>query len=119
MKDVAARTILVRLLKNFDLDDLDAFYTDEYPAYNFLKSLCFHETVNHSIEEYVRGNVHTNTVEGEFSVYRPWMDTFRGVSKENLHLYTAHYSFLRNNRDKDQTEKSIAMLIPGSAKILT
>ncbi|MBT0158628.1 hypothetical protein G4O51_01435 [Candidatus Bathyarchaeota archaeon A05DMB-2] len=31
MRDVATRSTLVRRLKNFDLDDLDAFYTDEYP----------------------------------------------------------------------------------------
>jgi len=41
--------------------------------------------VNHSIGEYARdGGIHINTVEAEFSVFRPWIDTYRGVSKENL-----------------------------------
>jgi hypothetical protein len=32
-----------------------------------------HETVNHGIKEYVRGDVHTNTVEGYFSIFKRGM----------------------------------------------
>jgi len=82
MADVAARMVLRRLFKDFNLEDVEAFYTDEYPAYNALRSLSLHETVNHSIGEYAKSGVHTNTVEGEFSVFRPWNATFRGHSRK-------------------------------------
>jgi len=116
MADVAARTVLHRLFKAFDLEDVEAFYTDDYPAYNALRSLSLHETVNHSIGEYARSGAHTNTVEGEFSVFRPWNATFRGYNKENIHLYTAHYSFLRSNRHLDRIQRTTTMLIPKAPK---
>jgi len=93
-----------------------AFYTDDYPSYNFLGSLSLHETVNHSLGEYARGKVHTNTVEAEFSVFRPWNATFRGYSKKNIQLYIAHYNFLRNNRHLDRIERTLAILIPKAPK---
>ena len=114
MADVAAKTVLRRLIKNVKLENLEALYTDDYPAYNALKSLSRHETVNHSIGEYARGKVHTNTVEGEFSVFRPWNATFRGYSKQNIHLYIAHYNFLRQNRHLDRVQRTVSMLIPNA-----
>lgn len=110
MADVATRTVLFRLFKGFDLEDVEALYTDIFPSYNALRSLTCHETVNHSVGEYARGKVHTNTVEAEFSVFRPWNATFRGISKEHSHLYTAHYNFLRNNRHMDRVHRTVAML---------
>ncbi|MGB9671614.1 MAG: transposase [Candidatus Norongarragalinales archaeon] len=116
MADVASRTVLRRLFKTFDLEDVEAFYTDDYSSYNALKSLSHHKTVNHSLGEYARGEVHTNTVEAEFSVFRPWNATFRGYSKENIHLYTAHYNFLRNNRHLDRAQRTVTMLISQAPK---
>jgi len=116
MADVATRTVLRRLFRAFNLEDVEAFYTDDYQAYNALRSLSLHETVNHSLGEYARSGVHTNTVEGEFSVFRPWNATFRGYSKENIHLYTAHYNFIRNNRHLDRTRRTLTMLIPKAPK---
>jgi len=116
MADVASRTVLRRLFKTFNLEDVEALHTDDYPAYNALRSLSLHETVNHSMGEYAREEVHTNTVEAEFSVFRPWNATFRGYSKEKLHLYTAHYNFLRNNRHLNRTQRTLTMLIPQAPK---
>jgi len=84
---VAAKTILHHLFKTFNLEDVEALYTDDYSFYNALKSLSHHETVNHGLSEYARGEVHTNTVEAVFPVFRPWNTTFHGYSKENIHLY--------------------------------
>jgi len=78
--------------------------------------LTSHETVNHSIGEYTRGKVHINTVEDEFSGFRPWNTIFRGYSKEKLHLYTGHYNFLRNNLHLDRMHRTLRMLIPQAPK---
>jgi hypothetical protein len=62
--------------------------------------------------EYARGKVHINTVEAEFSVFRPWNATFRGYSKEKIHLYIAQYNHLRNTRQMKREERTLAMLLP-------
>jgi hypothetical protein len=69
--DVAARMVLRCLFKVFSLEDVETFYIDDYPAYNALRSLNGHKTVNHSKGEHVRGKVHINTLEAEFSVFKP------------------------------------------------
>ena len=59
-----------------------------------------HETVNHGIGEYVRGNVHTNTVEGFFSILkRGIIGTFHHVSPQHLQRYTAEFDFRYNHRE--------------------
>ena len=110
--DVASTTLISSLLSTFRLENVEAAYTDEFPAYNFLASLLNHETVNHSLGEYARGEVHTNTVEGEFSVFRPWIATFRGFSKENTHLYVAQHNFLREHRHMDRVQRTLSTLFP-------
>lgn len=109
--NMRGRTVLRRVMNNIH-EEAEAVYTDEYPAYHVLDGFCNHETVNHSLGEYARdGGVHTNTVEAEFSVFRPWMATYRGISKENLHLYCAQYNFLRNTKEEDRAGRTAAMAL--------
>lgn len=75
-------------------------FTDDFSAYKFLDKIGIcHESVNHSIGEYARGEVHNNTMEGYWSVIRHWMNTYRGVSKKNLPSYVALCEFVENNRN--------------------
>ncbi len=74
-------------------------FTDDFTAYRFLNNTWIqHFSVNHSAGEYARGEVHNNTMEGYWSVYRPWMNTYRGVSKKYLPEYTAFFQFVENNK---------------------
>jgi transposase-like protein len=58
-----------------------------------------HETVNHSIGEYVRGDVHTNTIEGYFSILkRGIIGTYHHVSAKHLKRYLAEFDFRYNER---------------------
>ncbi len=84
------REVVNRAVKNIDPDA--TIYHDDYRSYGIPDGSFRHESVNHSVGEYVRGDVHTNTIEGEFSVLRPWLDTCRGISKEHAYLYSAHSS---------------------------
>ena len=109
--NMTARVILRRVTNNIH-EEAEAVYTDEYPAYHVLDGFCNHQTVNHSLGQYARdGGIHTNTVEAEFSVFRPWMATYRGISKENLYLYCAQYNFLRNTREENRAERAAAIAI--------
>lgn len=58
-----------------------------------------HETVNHSIGEYVRGEAHTNTVEGYFSILKRGITgTYHHVSQQHLRRYLAEFDFRYNER---------------------
>jgi transposase-like protein len=58
-----------------------------------------HETVNHSIGEYVRGGAHTNTIEGYFSVLkRGIIGTYHHVSPQHLKRYLGEFDFRYNER---------------------
>jgi len=63
-----------------------------------------HETVNHSADEYVRlsdRSVHTNTVEGFFSIFKRGMKgVYQHCSKQHLHRYLAEFDFRYTNRVK-------------------
>lgn len=57
------------------------------------------ETVHHSSGEYVRGDVHTNTVEGVFSILKRGMKgIYQHCAEKHLHRYLAEYDFRYNNR---------------------
>ncbi|MBI2971638.1 MAG: transposase [Candidatus Aenigmarchaeota archaeon] len=73
--------------------------------YNSLKKKGYrHATANHSLKEYVRGDVHTNTIEGAFQGLRHFLEMFKGVCKKNLHLYVSLYENKYNNRNSDATK---------------
>jgi transposase-like protein len=58
-----------------------------------------HETVRHSTGEYVRGDAHTNTVEGYFSILkRGIVGTYHHVSPAHLHRYLKEFDFRYSNR---------------------
>jgi transposase-like protein len=57
------------------------------------------ETVDHSKDEYVRGDVTTNTVENYFSVFKRGMrGTYQHCAEKHLHRYLAEFDFRYNNR---------------------
>jgi transposase-like protein len=75
-------------------------YTDEAMQYDNLgKHFAMHDSVNHGAEEYVRGDVTTNTVEGYFSIFKRGMKgVYQHASKKHLHRYAAEFAFRYSNR---------------------
>ena len=74
--------------------------TDEWPAYLGISDHdTTHETVNHSVKEDVRGEVHTNGVEGAFGLFkRAIVGSFHQVSHKHLDRYLDEFEFRFNNR---------------------
>lgn len=67
-----------------------------------------HQSVNHSIGEYVRGDVHTNTVEGYFSILKRGITgTYHHVSPQHLKRYLAEFDFRYNNRSALGVEDAV------------
>lgn len=77
-----------------------AMMTDEGGQYLPLETVfASHEVVNHSIKEYVRGNVSSNTVEGYFSIFKRGMKgVYQHCSEQHLHRYLAEFDFRYSNR---------------------
>jgi len=82
-------------------DDAEAVYTDEHPAYGDLSDEdTRHETVQHAREEWVRGDVHTNTVEGVRALFKRGVaGSFHKVSRKHLDRYLDEFEFRFNNRN--------------------
>ena len=83
-----------------NIDRETRLHTDESKLYVKVgKEFKAHETVNHSADEYVRGDVTTNTVEGYFSVFKRGMrGVYQHCSEKHLHRYLAEFDFRYNNR---------------------
>jgi hypothetical protein len=63
------------------------------------KEFAAHETVTHSHGEYVRGDVHTNSVEGYFSIFKRGMrGVYQHCGEKHLHRYLAEFDFRYNRR---------------------
>jgi transposase-like protein len=79
----------------------DAVYTDDWPAYKGIANEATqHETVNHSAEEWVRGDVHTNSVENIWSLLkRSIVGSYHQVSKKHLDAYLNELEWRFNNRE--------------------
>jgi transposase-like protein len=74
-----------------------------------------HHTVNHRAEEYVRGEFHTNTIEGSFAIFKRGMKgVYQHCGEQHLHRYLAEYEFRYNNRvangvdDRQRTDNALA-----------
>jgi len=74
--------------------------TDEYAAYKEVgREFASHETVNHSKDEYVRGDVTTNTVEGYYSIFKRGMKgVYQHCAEKHLHRYLSEFDFRYSNR---------------------
>jgi transposase-like protein len=75
-------------------------YTDESRIYNDVAGMVAgHEKITHSMGEYVRGEVHTNNVEGSFGVFKRGMKgIYQHCREKHLHRYLAEFDFRFNHR---------------------
>lgn len=74
--------------------------TDESAVYKPLTGEYPHHFVNHAIGEYGRGPVHTNTIEGYFSIFKRGMKgIYQHCGERHLHRYLAEFDFRYCNRE--------------------
>ena len=92
--------------------------TDSYQAYSGIAGAdTTHETVNHMRGEYVRRDVHTNSVEGAFGLFkRAIVGSFHQVSHKHLDRYLDEFEFRYNNRKNAYLFRdTLVRLVHGSA----
>ena len=126
-KDRATKQVAARVVERTDRETLEGFikhvaadgsvfYTDEAGAYDGLPN---HESVKHSIGEYVRGQAHTNGVESFWSMLkRAHTGTFHKMSPKHLQRYVDEFSGRHNVRDHDTIDQLAAFCHGAESKRL-
>lgn len=80
--------------------------TDEHSAYNRVSINYTHDRINHGEKEYVRGHVHTNTIEGFWSILKKQINGIHhSVSRKHLQRYTNECAYRYNHRVLAQDER--------------
>ncbi len=90
-----------------NIDDSANIHTDEFGGYNQLERLGYnHQSVRHGVGEYVRGDVHTNTIEGAWSLLkRGIIGIYHSVSPKHLHRYCVEFEYRYNTRKIKDAER--------------
>lgn len=92
--------VLTKFVMDSVSDKVSLIVTDEWTGYRHVKKLYPHQVIKHTAGEYVVGAIHTNTIEGFWSILkRGIVGSYHKVSKKYLPLYVAEFQFRYNNRD--------------------
>ena len=84
----------------------ETVYTDDHRGYQCLGRHYTHQTVQHSTGEYVRGNVHTNSIESMWALLkRGIMGVYHHVSPKHLHRYVNEFTGRHNIRSLDTLDQ--------------
>jgi transposase len=108
--NVAAATIMPHIEERVLPES--TVYTDEYTVYRKVgKAGYTHRRVKHSERVYVAGDVHTNTIEGFWSlVKRGLSGVYHSVSTKHLQSYLSEYAWRYNHRDGKAQFQSLLVL---------
>ncbi|MGA2668893.1 MAG: IS1595 family transposase [Ignavibacteria bacterium] len=80
--------------------------TDEHSAYTELAGYYDHSIIKHAQKEYVRGSIHTNTIEGFWSLLkRGIIGIYHSVSEKHLEKYCNEFDFRYNTKDMNEEER--------------
>lgn len=117
VENASAATLLS--IMNANIDKETALMTDEASEYRKMnKHFARHEFTSHGAGEYVRGEVHSNTIEGFFSIFKRGMTgTYQHCAEKHLHRYLAEFDFRYNLRarlgfdDSARTEGALKGII--------
>jgi transposase-like protein len=120
---VADKETVTKIVRE-NIDRESRLHTDESKLYfGSDEHFVSHETVKHSADEYVRGDVHTNSAEGYFSIFKRGMrGVYQHCKEKHLHRYLAEYDFRYNHREAmgfDDGERATRAIVNASGKRLT
>ena len=96
-----SQRIVREWIKETTAPDTEHFMTDSHPAYFGIQDAdTTHESVDHRKKEYVRGDVHTNSIENAWSLFkRSIVVSYHKVSAKHLDAYLDEFEWRFNNRD--------------------
>lgn len=101
------------------VEDEAKVYSDSAPAHQNINPDFDHHMVNHQAGEYVRGPVHTNTVEGFFSILKRGIyGVYHHVSPQHLQRYLDEFDYRYSNRSIDDSRRAIGAIRASQGKRL-
>jgi transposase-like protein len=116
VKTMPTKRVGANMLKNIIKENVawnSTILSDENPEYRGIGAAYIggHHTVNHRSKEYVRGDVHSNTVEGFFAIVKRGLNgIYHSVSKEHLHRYMSEFEFRYNHRELEDGDRTVAAI---------
>lgn len=122
VRDRKTNRVAAKVAKNTDAETVGQFlrenvkpgaelFTDEARVYRAMREFD-HSSVNHSVGEYVQGQVHTNGVESLWSMLkRGYVGVYHKMSPKHLHRYVAEFSGRHNVREQDTIEQMHDLVI--------
>ncbi len=129
IKDRETSEVTATVVNDVDADTLQGFvtentenaatvYTDGARACDGIERP--HESVNHSVSEYVRDQAHTNGIESNWALLkRGYHGTYHKMSKKHLNRYVQEFSGRHNFRSDDTLGQLEKMVINMEGKTLT
>ena len=95
-----------------------SIYTDEWRPYRALSKDYNHGIVNHSADEYVRGDIHTNSIESFWALLkRGIIGIYHNVSDKHLDKYVNEFTFRFNNKNLTEGSRFDVMLANSSGRL--
>lgn len=95
-------------------------YTDQANVYIGLGQTYNHSSVSHSSRQYVNGDVHTNSIESFWNLYkRAWKGTYTHNARKHTNRYVDERAFSYNNRESNDLERMVAVTSAVAGKRLT
>lgn len=115
-----ADKVTVRGIVSANILKESRLHTDESRLYHGAdRDFAAHETVKHSAKEYARGDVHTNSAEGFFGIFKRGMrGNYQHCAEKNLHRYLAEFEFRYNTRHITDGERAALAVKGGEGKRL-
>ncbi len=119
MPNVTAKNLRSALREH--VDPSATLMTDQYGIYRTPgRDFASHQTVNHSADEFARGEAYTNTVEGYFSLLKRGINgVYHHVSKEHLDQYLGEFDFRYNTRTLTDGLRTIEGIRKAEGKRMT
>ena len=117
MRDRETNQVIAEVVEKTDAETLQGFvldnalfgttlYTDEHKAYSGLGYVYDHETVKHSVSEYVNEQAHTNGMESFWAVLkRAYHGVYHHMSPKHLHRYVHQFCGKHNAREMSTLEQ--------------
>jgi len=101
--DVKRYTLVPFMSRKVSRDAI--LYTDTFPSYDHMTRLGYkHLRIEHSAKEYARGRIHTNNIEGFWSLIKRGIGgVYHSVSEKYLQSYINEYSFRYNHRKDEKS----------------
>ncbi|MBS0497781.1 MAG: IS1595 family transposase [Proteobacteria bacterium] len=103
VEDVSVRTLTSKIVRY--VNDASV-YSDEWIGYNALKRIYDHQFIKHGAGQYVNGRVHTNTIEGFWSLLkRGIIGIYHFTSVKHLQKYVDEFVFRYNTRHNNEMQR--------------